>query len=387
MNLLAMLRLLFLSLWISLLVIACSPEKAKNDMLPDVLEEKDSVRFFEKKAFETKKPVGLPGAIMGAMAYHIDDSMHVGEVSFAELKIGLKEETELIEEIKRINRSRDNRVQDADIESRAITIGENMKARLIDPTGGERFKIIQLSATEQKLDLSGQHSTLWQWSITPLKSGIGELVISIDILVDGVPKSFPVYQTRVAIFALNGTISTWWIYVTGTLLVVLLVILTLWFRKKKVHKGNEIFISYRRADSSGFTISLYKDLNQSFRNKVFKDIENIPIGSNFLQEIRSNLEGCSIVIVVIGKQWLSIADKDGNKRLFDENDFVNLEVATALQLGKTVIPVLVDGAVMPSEEELPDNLKQLAFLNAIALPHDNWDASVSKLTKQMKAWI
>jgi hypothetical protein len=85
------------------------------------------------------------------------------------------------------------------------------------------------------------------------------------------------------------------------------------------------------------------------------------------------------MLVVIGSQWLELADDKGRPRIQDAEDFVRLEVATGLEAGLRVFPVLVGGAAMPSAAELPDDLKALARLNACELDNARWDHDVGKL--------
>jgi len=58
----------------------------------------------------------------------------------------------------------------------------------------------------------------------------------------------------------------------------------------------------------------------------------------------------------------------GTRRLDDPNDFVRLEVASALARNIAVIPVLVHDAKMPHPDQLPDNLKTWPIATAWRLP-------------------
>lgn len=122
-----------------------------------------------------------------------------------------------------------------------------------------------------------------------------------------------------------------------------------------------IFISYRREDGSGYAIPLYDRLVKSFgRERVFKDIEVIRPGEDFVAEIERNLISCDVLIAMIGKTWLSSKDDKGQQRLSDSEDFVRRELQAALDRNIRVIPVLVGGAAMPKIEDLPSSLVELA---------------------------
>jgi len=89
------------------------------------------------------------------------------------------------------------------------------------------------------------------------------------------------------------------------------------------------------------------------------------LGINFVEEIEKNVGSCDVLIAVIGKHWLISTDEKRRRRLNNPNDFVRLEIATALKRNIRVIPVLVDGASMPPSGQLPEDLKPLAFRNAL----------------------
>jgi hypothetical protein len=133
-----------------------------------------------------------------------------------------------------------------------------------------------------------------------------------------------------------------------------------------------IFISYRRADSISATGRLHEYLVNAFGNEnVFKDVEDIPPGVDFRDHLRNSIAACNIVIVMIGNRWVSITDAEGNRRLFQEDDWVRTEVATALSnQDTTVIPVLIEGAQPPQANDLPEDLKELAYRNAFQLRND-----------------
>src|SRR5262249_46260830 len=60
-------------------------------------------------------------------------------------------------------------------------------------------------------------------------------------------------------------------------------------------------------------------------------------------------------------------------------DFIRLEVETALSVCKRVVPALVDKASMPSAEQLPEILAPLARRNAIELDEQHWKEDVKRL--------
>ncbi len=111
----------------------------------------------------------------------------------------------------------------------------------------------------------------------------------------------------------------------------------------------KIFISYRRQDDPGFTHALYMRLEQEFGDQnLFMDVEgNIKPGDDFVKVLNEQVGKCDVLLAIIGERWIGVLDEDGKRRLEKEGDFVRIEIGSALQLGKRVIPVLVNEAEMP----------------------------------------
>ena len=134
----------------------------------------------------------------------------------------------------------------------------------------------------------------------------------------------------------------------------------------------KIFISYRRADSK-YVVDRIRDrlIDAYGEDTIFRDIESIPLGQNFSDVLKEATTTCDVMLVAIGPQWARITDAQGNKRLFDPNDYTRLEVEAGLANKKIlVIPILVMNATMPSAEEIPESLADLRFRNAISIRND-----------------
>jgi TolB-like protein len=129
----------------------------------------------------------------------------------------------------------------------------------------------------------------------------------------------------------------------------------------------KIFISYRRADSQVIAGRIRDRLAGHYGDDaVFMDVDSIPFGTDFREHIQNALAQSNALIALIGPQWLGMAD-EGNCRIHDDNDLVRIEVEMALQKGVPVIPVLVADTKMPSAPQLPESLKNFAFINAAPL--------------------
>jgi hypothetical protein len=152
--------------------------------------------------------------------------------------------------------------------------------------------------------------------------------------------------------------------------------------------ANAIFISYRRDDSEGEAGRLFDDLTRAFGNQnVFMDVAGIRPGADFRHAIDENVAHCGVLLGVIGPNWAGISNADGKRRLEDPNDFVALEIASALKREVPVIPVLVHGAHMPTPDQLPDSLKDLSYRNSVEISHARWNSDVQLLIEALGSYV
>jgi len=151
-----------------------------------------------------------------------------------------------------------------------------------------------------------------------------------------------------------------------------------------------IFINYRRQETAWPAGRLYDALVEHFpAEQVFKDVDNIEPGEDFVERITIAVGSCDVLLVLIGPQWLTIIDETGRPRLDDPGDFVRLEIETALTRKIRVIPILVDGAQMPRANELPSALASLIRRNAVEINPLTFDtkrliATVRKILADLK---
>ncbi len=150
----------------------------------------------------------------------------------------------------------------------------------------------------------------------------------------------------------------------------------------------KIFISYRRADSQTFTDRIHDRLEETFGiENVFQDVDDIPPGADFRVAIRQAVSSCDVVLVVIGPGWVISTDLQGRKRLFNVVDYVRIEVETALNSDKLVIPILIDGASPLNVDDLPDSLHDLAYRNAIKIRHNpDFKRDMERLIKRIQGY-
>ncbi|MGH3931467.1 MAG: toll/interleukin-1 receptor domain-containing protein [Pseudonocardiaceae bacterium] len=146
--------------------------------------------------------------------------------------------------------------------------------------------------------------------------------------------------------------------------------------------GAGIFISYRRDDEPHLAGRLNDRITSYFgRDRVFIDVDSIEPGMDFTEVIGSALAKCSVLLVLIGRGWIGTLDPGGQRRLDDPNDYVRFEVETALSRRIRVIPILVEGAIMPSAAELPPGIEGLARRNAMEISHSRFNSDVVRVVE------
>ena len=93
-----------------------------------------------------------------------------------------------------------------------------------------------------------------------------------------------------------------------------------------------IFLSYRREDAAPYARLLQFQLSERFPDaRVFMDLDSIEPGLDFAEVIREAVDSCAVLVALIGRQWATLADEQGRRRLDDPDDYVRFEVQTALE--------------------------------------------------------
>jgi hypothetical protein len=146
-----------------------------------------------------------------------------------------------------------------------------------------------------------------------------------------------------------------------------------------------IFISYRREDTAYAAGWLLDRLAGHFgEDQVFKDVDSIQLGDDFVEVITAAVGSCDVLLALIGDRWLTITDREGRRRLDNPGDFVRLEIETALARNIRVIPILVEGATMPSADLVPPGLAGLVRRNALELSPNRFSSDTGRLLKVLE---
>ena len=141
-----------------------------------------------------------------------------------------------------------------------------------------------------------------------------------------------------------------------------------------------IFISYRRQETSHLAGRLHDRLADRFgESQVFIDVDAIEPGVDFAEEISRAVTACTVLLAIIGPAWVTVTDERGGRWLDAPDDIVRLEIEAALARGVRVIPILVEGAVMPTRDDLPESLADLARRNALPIRHESFRYDAGRL--------
>jgi hypothetical protein len=154
-------------------------------------------------------------------------------------------------------------------------------------------------------------------------------------------------------------------------------------RPERGSRFKGVFISYRRSEAAAYARGLYDRLAAHFGSeRVFLDLKNVRLGENFVKAITSAAESCAVMIALISPRWLK--GRGGQTGL---DDYVRLEVATALRRGIQVIPVYIPSASRLKQKDLPEDLSQLASINSLTLSDARWDRDVEDLINSFEGLL
>lgn len=133
---------------------------------------------------------------------------------------------------------------------------------------------------------------------------------------------------------------------------------------------HSVFISYRKRDTVDVVGRLYDHLiSELGENAVFKDVDSIRLGRDFREQLETSLNACRVFVCVIGEKWAG-PNPDGKRSLDNPEDFLRIEVETALRRGIPLIPLLIGNMLIPAAETLPDSLKDLSYRQGLPLRPD-----------------
>jgi hypothetical protein len=152
--------------------------------------------------------------------------------------------------------------------------------------------------------------------------------------------------------------------------------------------ATKVFISYRREDSAGHAGRVHDRLVREFGSDLlFMDVDGIPLGANFVKVLGEEVAKCDALLAMIGPGWLDAHDENGKRRLENPDDFVRIEIGTALKRAIPVIPILLEGTRIPKAHQLPDDLKELPLRNGLDVRHASFPQDMERLVRALKGTV
>lgn len=133
------------------------------------------------------------------------------------------------------------------------------------------------------------------------------------------------------------------------------------------------------------TARISAQLSERFgADTLFLDTDSIEAGADFATEILRALQRCDVMLVIIGPKWLELGHESGGRRLDDPMNYVRMEIESSLNRGLTIIPVIVDPAKPPMEEELPDSLKRLSRRQGFIIRQEHLEVDLAQLIARIE---
>lgn len=150
--------------------------------------------------------------------------------------------------------------------------------------------------------------------------------------------------------------------------------------------GPLLFISYRRDDTQWIARSLHRYLAERLgSHRVFMDTIEVRSGDNWRTRLNEAANSSSVMLVLIGKEWLTLKDRYGRPRIDSDNDWVRQEIRATLNHNKHIIPVYVDGAERIQDPQyLPNDIRRLIDCQDVMLTDDYWDQGLINLISRLE---
>ncbi|MEU8991579.1 toll/interleukin-1 receptor domain-containing protein [Streptomyces sp. NPDC048558] len=141
----------------------------------------------------------------------------------------------------------------------------------------------------------------------------------------------------------------------------------------------KVFISYRHGHSDSYAAGWLRDrLAERFgASNVFMDVDSLGPGDDFPKVIVQAITACDVLIALIGSDWTGASA--GHSRISDPKDWVRREMETALDSGIRVIPVILQGAQLPRQQDIPSSLVRIRDKNSLTLTAATFNDDVRKL--------
>jgi hypothetical protein len=147
----------------------------------------------------------------------------------------------------------------------------------------------------------------------------------------------------------------------------------------------KIFINYRRAEAEYAAGALGRDLRRHFGDdRIFRDKEDIGGGASWKRRVLDEINGESALLILIGRDWATVTDAQGRRRLDNPDDPLRMEIADGLKDGAAILPILLENAEMPADAELPEDLRSITEHNALRLRDSDWQYDLTNICRTLE---
>ncbi len=137
----------------------------------------------------------------------------------------------------------------------------------------------------------------------------------------------------------------------------------------------DIFISYKRKSLPTANNLYYRLTTRGY--STFFDLEEMG-RDNFNVQLLNYIENAKDVFVILEESSLDGCQQEN----WEEKDWFCHEIAFALEKKKNIIPILLNGYKMPSEDFFPDKLKEFSFKHAPEFNFSFFEAYLDKLIEK-----
>jgi hypothetical protein len=150
---------------------------------------------------------------------------------------------------------------------------------------------------------------------------------------------------------------------------------------------SDIFANYRNVDAKSDAPWVTGALENWFGGRVVLDHDPIERGPEHLDRICTALEEARVMVVVIGPKWLS-RDPTTEIRFIDHtDDWIRQEISYAVKRKIKIIAERVDGASLPSSNDLPPDIRRLAKCRDIEIKYLSDHENLRQLKKTIARTI
>ncbi|HEV7733522.1 MAG TPA: TIR domain-containing protein, partial [Candidatus Binatia bacterium] len=148
------------------------------------------------------------------------------------------------------------------------------------------------------------------------------------------------------------------------------------------------FINYRVSDTLALATALHRELEKAFGpESVYLDHRELEPGERWPDRLRDEVRNAGVLLVLIGPQWMSAKDENHIRRLDLPDDWVRLEIETALEAGRPIVPILVDGTAPPVPgafaTEATRRIIALTEVQALELRSLIWEHDFGRLAQKL----